>query len=130
MNGLDRYSFILGMVTAFCECVAGGCKALALSPPLRREDYAAVADEAYAIIERHGLVHYHERNLDRPEGERRDWILIAGRQETVERYLALRERGCSPMVSLAPFSELLSYDPARSVHTGYDAYRACFPDGT
>ena len=23
---LDRRSFILGMITAFCECVAGGCK--------------------------------------------------------------------------------------------------------
>ena len=37
---IDRYSFILGMITAFCECVAGGCKRLALSPPLGQDDYS------------------------------------------------------------------------------------------
>ena len=38
-DNLDKRSFILGMVTAFSECVAGGCKRLALSPPLVHEDY-------------------------------------------------------------------------------------------
>ena len=38
-NRLDKRSFILGMVTAFSECVAGGCKPLAFSPPLNRTDY-------------------------------------------------------------------------------------------
>ena len=122
----DKYSFILGMITAFCECVAGGCKRLALSPPLTRDDYALVEEEACAIIEKHGLTHFHERNLDQPEGKRVEWILIAGKRETIQQYLALREKGFSPMASLAPFSELLSYDPANSVHTGYDAYKAYF----
>jgi len=122
----DKYSFILGMITAFCECVAGGCKKLALSPPLGPEDYSMVAEEANAIIEKHGLTHDHERNLDQPEDKRVEWILIAGKRETIQRYLALREKGFSPMDSLAPFSELLSYDPANSVHTGYDAYQAYF----
>ena len=31
---MDKRSFVLGMITAFSECVAGGCKRLALSPPL------------------------------------------------------------------------------------------------
>ena len=122
-DGLDRRSFILGMVTAFSECVAGGCKRLALSPPLSRDDYRTIAAEAEEIIEKHGLLHYHEENLDRPEAVRFDWILIAGKRETIDRYLSLREQGYSPMDSLAPFSELLSYDPSESVHTGYDAYR-------
>lgn len=43
---LDKQSFILGMITAFCECVAGDCKHLALSPPLSHSDYDAVSDEA------------------------------------------------------------------------------------
>lgn len=124
---MDKRSFILGMVTAFCECVAGGCKRLALSPPLSRADYETVAAEAYDIIEKHGLIHYHETNADQPEDRRFEWILIAGKQETIARYLALREQGISPAVSLAPFSDLLSYDPAESVHTGYDAYRSYFP---
>ncbi len=125
-DGLDRRSFILGMVAAFSECVAGGCKRLALSPPLPRDDYRMVAAEAEEIIEKHGLLHYHEENLDRPEAVRFDWILIAGKRETIDRYLSLREQGYSPMDSLAPFSELLSYDPSESVHTGYDAYRELF----
>lgn len=124
----DQRSFILGMVTAFCECVAGGCKRLALSPPLTKTDFALVSDEACTVIEKHGLLHYHEENLDRPEESRFDWILIAVRQETIDQYLALRKQGYSPAVSLAPFSELLSYNPEEGVHTGYDAYRAYFPE--
>ena len=123
----DKRSFILGMITAFCECVAGGCKRLALSPPLAQADYTEISAEACLIIEKHGLLHYHEENLDQPEGSRFDWILIAARQETLDQYLALRREGYSPAVSLAPFSELLSYNPSESVHTGYDAFRDYFP---
>lgn len=124
---LNKRSFILGMITAFCECVAGGCKRLALSPPLTKRDYEAVSDEAYEIIRKHGLLSWHEMNLDKPEDVRVEWILIAGKQETIDRYLALRAKGLSPMDSLEPFAALLSYNPAESVHTGYDAYRAFFP---
>ncbi len=124
---LDKRSFILGMVTAFCECVAGGCKRLALSPPLRLEEYDRIGPEAEQIIERHGLLHYHEQNEDVPAAERFEWILIAGREETIEAYLALRRAGNSPARSLAPFFELLSYDVEQSVNTGYDAYKTFFP---
>ena len=88
---MDKYSFILGMITAFCECVAGGCKRLALSPPLTRGDYAAVNAEACRIIEKHGLIHYHESNPELPDPF--DWILIAGKQETIDQYIALRQAG-------------------------------------
>ena len=125
----DKRSFILGMITAFCECVAGGCKRLALSPPMTAADYALLADEAYALIERHGLLSFHEENLDQPAQARFDWILIAARQATIDGYLALRREGHSPAVSLAPFSGLLSYNPAEGVQTGYDAFRAYFPEG-
>lgn len=123
---LDKRSFILGMVTAFSECVAAGCKQLALSPPLTGEDYASVAKEANKIIEKHGLIHYHEKNPDLPVEKRFEWILIARRQETIDRYLELRGSGCNPADSLVPFSELLSYKPEESVHTGYDAFRSYF----
>ncbi len=125
---LDKRAFILGMVTAFSECVAGGCKRLALSPPLTQADYETVAEEACGIIEKHGLIHYIEENADQPEGIRFKWILIAGKQQTIDKYIELRRRGFSPMKSLEPFSELLSYDPTESVHTGYDAFRTYFPD--
>ena len=124
---LEQRSFILGMITAFSECVAGGCKDLALSPPLDRGVYEAVAEEAYDIIRRHGLLSYHEANTDLPVEERFDWILIAGRRETLDAYRAIRRKGLSPARSLQPFAELLSYDEAKSVRTGYDAYRTFFP---
>ncbi len=124
---MDKRSFILGMITAFSECVAGGCKRLALSPPLTAEEFAAVEEEACALIERHGLLHFHERNLDLPAAERFEWLLIAARQETIDAYLALRGEGLSPARSLKPFGGLLSYDPAQGVSTGYDAWRDYFP---
>lgn len=123
---IDQRSFILGMITAFCECVAGGCKRLALSPPLDPAVYAQVAEEAEELIEKHGLLHYHEKNLDLPEEARFEWIVIAAREETIREYLALREAGFSPARSLEPFYGVLSYDPEQSVHTGYDAYREFF----
>ena len=124
---MDKRSFVLGMITAFSECVAGGCKKLALSPPLMHDDYILFSEEAYTIIRKHGLIPYHEQNLDQPEAGRVEWILIARRETVIDQYLALRARGFSPMVSLEPFSELLSYNLAESVHTGYDAYRTFFP---
>ncbi len=124
---MEKKSFILGMITAFCECVAGGCKRLALSPPLQHEDFESIFSQAYEIIEKHGLLHYHETNPDMPPDRRFEWILIAGKQETIDQYLSLRRQGISPAVSLKPFAGLLSYDPAQSVQTGYDAYREFFP---
>ena len=122
----DKVSFILGMITAFSECVAGGCKRLALSPPLTREDYAEAGSEAEEIISRYGLVHYHETNPEIPENVRFEWILIAGKQETIDEYLSLRKQGFSPAESLKPFYRLLSYREEESVHTGFDAYREYF----
>ena len=53
---LDKRSFVLGMVTAFSECVAGGCKRLALSPPMSPMDCGVFAPEIYEIIEKHGIL--------------------------------------------------------------------------
>ena len=123
----DKRSFILGMITAFCECVAGGCKRLALSPPLTRQDYEYISEEAYEIIRKHGLMYYHELNEDIIEDERCEWILIAAKSSTIDEYKALRDKGYSPAMSLTPFYGLLSYNADESVHTGYDAYREYFP---
>ena len=81
------------------------------------------------MIEKQGLIHYHEENLDQPENERFDWIVIVGKAETLSAYLALRDLGHCPVKSLAPFYQILSYKPEESIHTGYDAYRELFPIG-
>lgn len=124
---MDKRAFILGMITAFSECVAAGCKRLALSPPLTGEEYRQWGEEAAALIRRHGLIPFHEQNLDIPQKDRFEWLLIAARQETLDAYLALRRNGHSPARSLVPFSHLLSYDASQGVSTHYDAYRAYFP---
>ena len=121
---IDKRSFVLGMVTAFCECIASGCKRLALSPPLTHADYESFHDEVEKVIEKHGLIHYHEDNQDHPGFE---WIVIASKLETISSYAALRDLGYSPVESLEPFYNLLSYQQKESIHTGYDAYREFSP---
>ncbi len=123
---MEQKAFVLGMITAFCECVAGGCKRLALSPPLTAEIFEEVRDSACEIIRKHGLLYAIEENLDMPEDRRFTWILIARREETLEGYRKLRAAGFQPWESLKPFSELLSYNPAEAVSTGYDAYLTFF----
>jgi len=95
------------MVTAFCECVAAGCKDLALSPPLTASDYNAVRLDAEELIERHGLISYHEKNEDLVSSERFEWIVIT-----------------------RDFEKVLSYRPEKAVNVKYDAYRVLFPLNT
>ena len=123
----QKRCFILGMIVAFSECVAGGCKKLALSPPLEPGEYEEIGGEMRQIIEKHGLIHLHEKNAELDEGERWEWVLIAARQRTLDAYMALRARGYSPAKSLEPFYGLLSYNESEGVRTGYDAFRAYFP---
>ena len=126
MTPVDRSSFILGMVAAFCECVAGGAKPLALSPPLTDQDYAQVGQEAMTMARRHGLAAYHEENADRPLQQRFHWVVIARDQARLEAYLALRRQGFNPRRDLSPFVGVLGYTQQR-IHTGYDAFHALFP---
>ena len=124
---MDKKAFILGMITAFSECVAGGAKKLALSPPLSKEDLELAGEEASEIIRKHGLIVYLEENRDLPEAERFNWLVITAKEPVLEAYQKLRRAGFSPARSLAPFYEVLSYDPENAVFTGYDAYKDYFP---
>ncbi len=85
-----------------------------------------IFEEACELIGKHGLLCCREENRDLPETERVEWILIARRQETLDRYRMLRGEGANPVRSLEPFFDLLSYDPEERVLTGYDAYREYF----
>ncbi len=124
---MDKQSFILGMITAFCECVAAGCKDLALSPPLSQADYASVHTKAEELIANHGLISFHEDNPDLPEEKRFEWIVITRDGGTLAEYRALRDLGYNPADSLKPFERVLSYRPEKAVSVRYDAYREFFP---
>ena len=47
---IDRKSFMLGMMTAFGECIAGEAKKCAFSPPFYPEDYYDLKVEAERIL--------------------------------------------------------------------------------
>ena len=122
---MDKVSFICGMVTAFCECVAAGCKQIALSPPMERADFLLAKEECARIIERHGLRWFHEENADLPASVRRDWMVIYAREAAIRAYAQRRAAGESPQENIAPFADLLGYSDDRIV-SGYDAYREYF----
>ena len=60
---IDRLSFQLGMINCFVEMVACGVKKLALSPPLKPEDYTAIESASEKMVEEFGIHSYLEKNL-------------------------------------------------------------------
>ena len=58
---INRKSFILGMITAFAECVTNECKKIALSPPFYPEDYDSVVSEAERIADDQGISLWYEK---------------------------------------------------------------------
>lgn len=122
---MDKLSFICGMVTAFSECVAAGAKPIALSPPMRRQDFLMVKAVCADIITAHGLKWFHEENGDLPPEMRRDWMILYAHDEELAQYRALREKGLNPMRDIVPFTAVLGYTEQR-ITTGVDTYRELF----
>lgn len=54
LQPLDIRAFKLGMIYAFTEAVASGCKPLALSPPLDTDEYLEALQGALLIAEEYG----------------------------------------------------------------------------
>ena len=108
-TGIDRKSFILGMVTAFAECVANECKKAALSPPFYPEDYETVLQEVVSIAKDQGIFVWYEENLDIPANARLNWFVLYKYPEVLGEYQDLRKRGFNPAFNLKEFSNFLSY---------------------
>ncbi len=106
---IDRKSFMLGMVTAFAECVARECKKVAFSPPFYPEDYHMLIDETEKIIKEQGLSMWYEENLDLPEEVRVNWFVIYKFPEVLDEYKAIRNQGYNPAYDFGMFKEFLSY---------------------
>lgn len=122
---MDKRSFAMGMIAAFCECVSADAKPLALSPPLRKEDFDALREDAADMIAAHRLSVYYEMNADLPEEKRSYWMVIYAQVEALDAYLRLRASGENPSKRIDAFAEVLGYGPKR-IHTGYDAYTDLF----
>lgn len=106
---IDRKSFILGMITAFAECVANECKKAAFSPPFYPKDYRTLLLEALRIARDNGTFIWYEKNPDIPRQNRLTWFVIYKFPEVLDEYLALREKGYNPAWHLEKFTNLLSY---------------------
>jgi len=60
---IDQHSFQLGMINCFVEMVACGVKRLAVSPPLRPEDYESIKHSSEIIVDAFGVKSYLEESL-------------------------------------------------------------------
>ncbi len=109
---IDRKSYILGMITAFAECVTNECKMIALSPPFYPEDYDPVVSAAEKIANDQGILLWYEENLDLPESRRLNWFVLYKFSDMLDEYRKLRNQGYNPAWHFAKFSDLLSYGTA------------------
>lgn len=106
-NRIEKLSFILGMTTAFGECVACEAKYLALSPPMTRAQAQAVKGDMEHIAEGMGLRLHYEDNPDLDQDV--VWWVIYKFDDQLGSYLSLRQRGLNPWKSMDAFRPLLSY---------------------
>jgi hypothetical protein len=112
LKSIDRKSYILGMITAFAECVTNECKKIALSPPFYPEDYHTVVSEAEKIAKDQAISLWYEENGDIPENKRLNWFVLYKFSDILDEYRKLRNQGYNPAWHFAKFSDLLSYGTA------------------
>lgn len=95
---VDRLSFQLGMINCFVEMVAYGVKKLALSPPLKPEDYQAIRSASESMVKGFGIRSYLEKNLmitdlQSEEFTRNKWVILYFKdKKIVDEYLNLKSR--------------------------------------
>lgn len=106
---IDRHSFILGMMTAFGECVAMESKRIALSPPMLPEALQAVQEEAKRVASEQKISLYLEKNEEMKKENRVLWWVIYKFPEDLEQYKKLRREGKNPAWEFVEFADLLSY---------------------
>ena len=109
---IDRRSYILGMMTAFAECVTNECKKIALSPPFYPEDHGSVVSVAERIADDQGISLWYDENRDIPENRRLNWFVLYKFSDMLEAYRKLKDQGYNPAWHFAKFSDLFSYGTA------------------
>ncbi len=109
---IDRKSFMLGMMTAFGECIAGEAKKCAFSPPFYPDDYYMLKTEAERIADELNISLWLEHNEEIREENRVMWWVMYKFDEILDEYHRLRAGGFNPAYEFAEFRELLSYGHA------------------
>ena len=108
-RSFDRISFIMGMITAFGECLASECKRGALSPPFYPEDRDRVWPAAQRVARQQGLILDYEENRDMAAEGRLHWLVMAKFPEGLKEYHELRHQGFNPVWDFEKFFNFLSY---------------------
>ncbi len=108
-QNIDRKSFMLGMMTAFGECIAGEAKKCAFSPPFYPEDYSILKAEAECIADELNIGIWLEKNEEIREENRVLWWVMYKFQEILDEYHDLRAQGFNPAYEFDEFIDLLSY---------------------
>lgn len=95
---IDWRSHQLGAMTAFAEVVDNGCKRLALSSPMTREQFDSVIEDIREIATKRDLIlHVDDEFLetilfDHEPIRGKTVIHIVAEQATVDEYLGLKEK--------------------------------------
>ncbi len=100
---------MLGMMTAFGECLAGEAKKCAFSPPFYPQDYAVLKTEAERIAKELSIFLWLEENEEIKEENRVLWWVMYKFPEILDEYHNLRAKGFNPAYEFDEFSDLLSY---------------------
>ena len=109
---IDRRSFMLGMITAFGECIAAEAKKCAFSPPFYPEDYYMLKTEAERIAAELGIQLWFEENSEIKVENRVQWWVMYKFPEVLEEYHALRAKKLNPAFEFKPYFDLLGYGVA------------------
>lgn len=113
---IDRRSFMLGMMTAFGECIAGETKKCAFSPPFYPADLDMLRPEAERIAAELSIHLWLDENPEiRPQNRVLWWVMYKF-PDILDRYLAIRAQGFNPAFEFDRFSALLSYGCAFGEH--------------
>jgi hypothetical protein len=120
---MDRKSFMLGMMTAFGECIAGEAKKCAFSPPFYPEDFPALKTEAERIANELSISIWLEENQEIREENRVLWWVMYKFPEVLDEYRGIRARGFNPAYEFDRFSDLLSYGHAFGENSEHVAAR-------
>lgn len=107
LQPIDTRAFKIGMIYAFTEAVASGCKPLSFSPPLESDEYVEALRAALLIAEEYGTVAEGEDQpletvLFNPEFTRGKMLVLMGAgPQVLESYHELKVRKRA-VPSLAP----------------------------
>jgi len=95
---IDHHSFQLGMINCFVEMVACGVKKLAVSPPLKPDDYETIKHSSEIIVNAFGVKSYLEQSLIVTDLQSEEFtqgkysILYYKDDSVLESYLNLKKR--------------------------------------